>query len=156
MLHLHASSFVLAAGVGADTLRAGPDLTRYLLVCGALIAAILLLAWGFRRLLAKAGGRAPDRRGMRIVDMLPLGGKQRLAVVRCYDRTFVLGLGDKEVNLVGELDRELVADGVQSPQRGPEFSRLLAQLLGRPLPTDAHAANGAAAQRASSATGEHA
>ena len=50
-------------------------------------------------------GRAA-KRALRVVDVLPLGGKKRLAVVRVYDRTFVLGLGDKEVSVVSELDAE--------------------------------------------------
>jgi flagellar biogenesis protein FliO len=79
------TTFALLIGVAtrSDPIPAGPDLTRYLLVCGGLIAMILLLAWGFRRLIGSASRRGLDRRGMRIVDMLPLGGKQRLAVVRC-------------------------------------------------------------------------
>ncbi|MBM3975660.1 MAG: flagellar biosynthetic protein FliO [Planctomycetes bacterium] len=116
---------------GGDPLPTGPDLTRYLLVCGALIAAILVLAWGFRRLIASTTQRGLDRRGMKIVDMLPLGGKQRVAVVKCYDRTFVLGLGDKEVHLVGELDRESVPETSRSIVDGADFSKILSRLMGR-------------------------
>jgi flagellar biosynthetic protein FliO len=134
MAHTLVSLLMIGVAPGADPRPEGPDLTRYLLVCGGLIAAILALAWGFRRLLKHSGGRALDRRGMRIVDMLPLGGKQRIAVVRCYDRTFVLGLGDKEVNLVGELDRETVPQQSATFQGRPDFSRMLANLMGRPQP----------------------
>jgi flagellar biogenesis protein FliO len=82
----------------------GPDLTRYLTVCGILLLAILALAWGFKRLVGNAVRARASSRSLQVVDLLPLGGKQRLAVVRCYDRTFALGLGEKEVALVAEID----------------------------------------------------
>jgi flagellar biogenesis protein FliO len=82
----------------------GPDLTRYVTVCGILLLAILALAWGFKKLVGSAVRARASSRSLQVVDLLPLGGKQRLAVVRCYDRTFALGLGEKEVALVAELD----------------------------------------------------
>lgn len=83
---------------------AGPDLTRYLIVCGGLLALVAAIGWLVRRLLAGQMRARAAKRSLQVLDMLPLGGKQRLAVVRCYDRTFLLGLGEKEVGLVGELD----------------------------------------------------
>lgn len=82
----------------------GPDLTRYLLVCGALLALVAGLAWAVRRLLAGQMRARAARRSLQVLDLLPLGGKQRLAVVRCYDRSFLLGLGEKEIHVVSELD----------------------------------------------------
>ena len=74
----------------------GPDLTRYLTVCGILLLSILALAWGFKKLVGNAVRARASSRSLQIVDLLPLGGKQRLAVVRCYDRTFALGLGRRK------------------------------------------------------------
>jgi flagellar biogenesis protein FliO len=88
----------------------GPDLTRYLTVCGILLLAILALAWGFKKLVGGAVRARAASRSLQVIDLLPLGGKQRLAVVRCYDRTFALGLGEKEVSLVAEIDPVHAAD----------------------------------------------
>jgi hypothetical protein len=44
--------------------------------------------------------------------VLPLGGRRQLVVVRCYDRTLALGLGDRDVSLLAELDTEFVATEV--------------------------------------------
>ncbi len=82
----------------------GPDLTRYFVVCGILLVATILVAWGFRRLVAGNLRSRAAKRSLQVVDVLPLGGKRRLAVVRCYDRTFVLGLGDREISPIAELD----------------------------------------------------
>lgn len=83
---------------------AGPDLTRYFGVLIVLVLAIVGLALGFRKLFARTLRTRAAQRQLAIVDLLPLGGKQRLAIVRCYDRTFALGLGDKEVALISEID----------------------------------------------------
>jgi flagellar biosynthetic protein FliO len=96
-----------------DAGNAGPDLTRYLLVCALLIGLVAGLGWLFKRFLGGALKSRAAQRSLQIVDLLPLGGKQRLAVVRCYDRTFALGLGDKEVSLIAELD------AVITPAREP-------------------------------------
>ncbi|MCK6445389.1 MAG: flagellar biosynthetic protein FliO [Planctomycetes bacterium] len=82
----------------------GPDLTRYLLVCGGLIALVGGLGYLFKRFFAGRLKARAAQRSLQVIDMLPLGGKQKLVVVRCYDRTFALGLGDKEVGLIAELD----------------------------------------------------
>lgn len=84
----------------------GPDLTRYLVVCALTIGGLLGLAWVFRR---TVGGRLKARaakRSLQVLDVLPLSGKQKLVVVRCYDRSFLLGTGEKEVRVLAELDAE--------------------------------------------------
>ncbi|MEZ6016021.1 MAG: flagellar biosynthetic protein FliO [Planctomycetota bacterium] len=73
------------------------------LVC--IVAAAALV----RRLIGGAWRSRSARRSLQVLDILPLGGRRQLVVVRCYDRTFALGVGDKEVALVGELDSALVA-----------------------------------------------
>ena len=82
----------------------GPDLTRYLTICGVLLASIGGIAHLFRKLILKTLKQRAAGRSLQVLDVLPLGGKQRLCVVRCYDRTFALGLADHAVNLITELD----------------------------------------------------
>jgi len=114
----------------------GPDLTRYLLICGALIAVVGLVGWGFRRLFARSLEIKASKRSMQVMDVLPLGGKHRLAVVRCYDRTFLLGMGEREVSLVSELDGVIKPADVPlapSPER-EDFARSIGRLLQRDVP----------------------
>lgn len=114
-----------ATRLGANT---GPDLTRYFTVLGILLVAIIGLAFGFKKLFATTLRAKAARRQLSIVDVLPLGGKQRLAIVRCYDRTFALGLGDKEVALVAEID-PVATDGRGQTEPGhverEDFKRVL-------------------------------
>lgn len=111
---LRTLSVALQEGYGGTE---GPDLTRYAVVCGVLVLALGGLAFGFRRMVAGAVRGRAAQRSLSIVDVLPLGGKQKLCVIRCYDRTFALGVGDKEVNLVAELDAVI---GGSEEQGGPD------------------------------------
>jgi len=109
----------------------GPDLSRYLTVCIVLIVAIGGLAYGFKRLVAGNLKTRAGKRSLQVLDVLPLGGKQRLAVVRCYDRTFALGLGDKEVTAIAELDPVIGAEeqpGDGAPTDEQTFQRALAHV----------------------------
>ncbi|HUR27567.1 MAG TPA: flagellar biosynthetic protein FliO [Planctomycetota bacterium] len=103
--------------------NAGPDMTQYLAVCVGLIVLVAFGGYAFKRFFAKSITARAARRSLQILDVLPLGGKQRLAVVRCYDRTFVVGLGDKEMCLVSELDTQAtpeLAPKIKDPL--PEFA----------------------------------
>lgn len=95
----------------------GPDLLRYLLASAALIGAILMCGWAARRFLAANLSARASGRSLRVVDVLPVGRRQRLCVVRVYDRTFVLGVGEKEVGLVAELDRDAAAPTLRPAPR---------------------------------------
>ena len=67
---MHAlTSTIIVAEAGANT---GPDLTRYFVVCGVLLGAITLLAWGFKKLIAgNLSARAMPGRKPRVKSPLP-------------------------------------------------------------------------------------
>lgn len=125
----HAPAVVLAIAPGSLGGTEGPDLTRYLLVCSALLLGLALLAFGLRRLAGRTLAGRAARRSLQVMDVLPLGGRSRLAVVRCYDRTFLLGMGEREVSLVAELDGVIAPDETPLPERADReaFARLLAR-----------------------------
>ncbi|MFN0244928.1 MAG: FliO/MopB family protein [Planctomycetota bacterium] len=107
----------------------GPDLTRYITVCALLLVAIGGLAWGFRKLITGALRVKAAQRSLQIVDVLPLSNKQRVCVVRCYDRTFALGVGEKEIGLIAELDMSHtdVVVPAAAPSRKSSFVAALAR-----------------------------
>lgn len=129
-LPVAAIAFEQAARTGAS----GPDLTRYLLVCALLIAAVAVLGWLFKRLVAGKLRTSAGARSLQVMDVLPLGSKQRLAVVRCYDRTFALGLGEKEIALIAELDAVIAPATEAAPARADShaFKDLLERLQRAP------------------------
>lgn len=107
----------------ANTLGSGGlDLTRYFMVVGGLLVALCVAGWFLRRVIVGTVKVRASKRQLSVVDVLPLGGKRQLAVVRCYDRTFALGLGDKDVSLVAELDAVI---GQKAAPEAEPFDRLL-------------------------------
>lgn len=143
---------------GAETVAVGgPDLTWLMGVVAMLLAAIAAMAFCFRKVVMGSMNNRAAKRDMRILDVLPLGGKRQLAVVRCYDRTFALGLGEKSVELVAELDDAAVeADRAKRgaarktvasvPERAQAFQERLVAAKARLL--GAHAMSGGPAQPA--------
>jgi len=128
-------------GESASTMP-GIDMTRYALVCFGLVAVILVLAWAFKRFMAGNMSLRAGQRAMKVVDVLPLGGKRQLAVVRCYDRSFLIGMGEREVNLVTELDSQEDLEGqlaVAKPSEGRSFKSLFQRAV-REAPAPAAAA----------------
>ncbi|MFT5289356.1 MAG: flagellar biosynthetic protein FliO [Planctomycetota bacterium] len=93
----------------------GPDLAGYLLTCGFILALVLGAAWLFRRFLAGKIRMRTSGRSLRVIDVLPMGSRQRLVVVRCYDRTFLLGQGDKEIRAISEIDGAPETDLIPQP-----------------------------------------
>lgn len=92
-----AASAPMAAG---GTLGAG--LWSSLLVTMLALAFVLALAWLFLRLLKRAttlrsvDGRAPPQ----VLQAVPLGGRERLVVVRDGDHEYVLGVTAASVSLI--------------------------------------------------------
>ncbi len=84
----------------------GIDLLNYLLVCGLILLLLGGLAYLMRRFVTGSVRRRAAKRSLRVIDVLPLSGRVKLVVVRCYDRSFLVGLGDKEVRAIAELSSE--------------------------------------------------
>ena len=93
-----------AAELGSQTLGSSFDMVRYLGVCAVVVVAILALGWFLRRFLSGAMRARAAKRSLQVLDVLPLGRRQRLMVVRCYDRSFLVGAGEKELTRIAELD----------------------------------------------------
>lgn len=109
-----------------QTTPQGPDLSRYFAVLGGVAVMLVLTAFGLRKLISKGGfGLKGAKRSLEVVEVLPLGSRRQVAVVRCYDRTFALGLGEKSVSLLAELDAEMVQNErrqVLGTQKAPQNS----------------------------------
>ncbi len=107
--------------LAADASQAqGPDLTRYFAVLGGVALVLILLAVGLKRLVSHSTfGIGRQRKGMQVLEVVSLGARRQMAVVRCYDRTFALGLGEKQVALIAELDSELVQHESATPEAVP-------------------------------------
>ncbi len=125
---LHLALLPAAQEAGRLGGTTGPDLSRYFLVCAILIAVTAGVAWGLKKLLAHNLQTRASQRSLKVLDVLGLGGKRQVAVVRCYDRTFILGLGEREVSPIAELDPVIGSDEAPEAPR-PADRAAFAQAL---------------------------
>ena len=104
-----------APAVAGSALDAG--LWSSLLVTALALAFVLALAWLFLRLLKRAtklrsvDGRAPPQ----VVQAVPLGGRERLVVVRDGGHEYVLGVTAASVSLI---DKRPVAPSLPAESDG--------------------------------------
>ena len=101
---LWTSTLALAAPLATPADAPVVDPVRYLVACMGVLALLAAGLFALRKLVVGAQRTRAAGRSLAVLDQLHLGGSKRLAVVRCYDRQFVLGVGDKEIALVAELD----------------------------------------------------
>ncbi len=107
-----------SSGPAERIVAGGPDLTRYLFVCAGLIVFVLAAGWAARRFLSGTLRTRASQRSMQVLDVLPLGNKHRLGVVRCNDRSFLIGFGEGGVRLLTELETVASAsEGLSEEQR---------------------------------------
>ena len=87
-----------------------PGYLSMLLSLLVVVALILALAWIARRFnLAQPGGGA-----MKVVAMLPLGGKERVVIVEVQGRQYMLGVTSSQVRLLETLS-EPITPSAKSP-----------------------------------------
>lgn len=114
---------------------AAPDLTWMAVVVASFVVTIAAIAFGFRKLVSGSMRTRASKRDLRVLDVLPLGGKRQLVVVRCYDRTFALGLAEKSVGIVAELDTDAIEADQKTvvEERSEAFNARLASARARLL-----------------------
>jgi|GEM_PF-1249540 len=91
-----------AAGVGSRGANMGKGIWSDLLFTVLALAFVLVLAWLFLVALKRfTGGRAASRNTpLHIVQALPLGGRERLLVVRYGTQEYLLGVTTHSVHTI--------------------------------------------------------
>ncbi len=115
---------------GWSTPPAGPGMPTSLLEValnlGLVIGAIVLLAWGYRRL---QGGTAPASGGMRVVSVLPLGQKERVMVLAVGRKHLVVGVSPAGLNTLHVLDDSFDPGEVRQAAAGNGFAERLRSVM---------------------------
>ena len=105
------------------------------------VAAILVLAWWATKQIARRpglqgfGGRLPNG-DMSVLAQIPLGSQQRLVVVECAARYFLLGVTEHNISMLSELSEEDVQRWTEEqeasvPEGRQSFSTLLQNKMRR-------------------------
>lgn len=88
----------------------------------AVIAAILVLSWWATKQIAKRPGlqgfgtQLPNS-DFNILAQIPLGSQQRLVVVECAARYFLLGVTEHSISMLSELNEEEVQQWKQEQEK---------------------------------------
>lgn len=91
-------------------------------ILGLIFGVVYLL----KRFLPGAARAAGERVDMFVVSQLPIGSRQRIAVVRVHDRTLVLGISEASITTLAELTPKR-ADG--QDQKEADDPKIFADLL---------------------------
>ncbi|EDP59166.1 flagellar biosynthetic protein FliO [Vibrio sp. AND4] len=86
------------------------------------IGVILLLAWMLKRMQVPALGQ---QKGLRIVSQLPVGTKERIAVVQVGEEQFLVGITSQSIQTLAKLETPLKEEELASGAFATQFSQLI-------------------------------
>ncbi len=102
------------------------DIVKMVLALACIVGLIFGVVFVLKRFLPGATRAANERVDMYMVGQLPLGSRQRIAVVRVHDRTLVLGISEASINTLAELTPKPAAGQDQKEADDPKiFADLL-------------------------------
>lgn len=95
------------------------------------IGVILLLAWLLKRMQVPALGQ---QKGLRIVSQLPVGAKERIAVVQVGEEQFLVGITSQSIQTLAKLEKPLKEEELATNAFASQFSQLIKKMTkGNPI-----------------------
>ena len=113
------------AGQGATRINSGTHLASVAVGLVFIVALILVLGWFLRRF--NQGGLF-NNSSIKIIASLPLGTRERLAVIDVGGQQLLLGITATQINTLHVFDEPIIAPGDNSPATS-EFGKKLMTLL---------------------------
>ncbi len=101
-----------------------PELS-ILTTLGSLVAVVVLifaLAWLLRKMRLPVLG---NQKGLAVIRQIPLGTKERVAVVMAGKEQFLIGITPQSINLISRLDQPINDELAENAHFAHQFSRLL-------------------------------
>ncbi|CAH1570387.1 Flagellar biosynthesis protein fliO [Vibrio rotiferianus] len=86
------------------------------------IGVIIFLAWLLKRMQVPAMGQ---QKGLRIVSQLPVGTKERIAVVQVGEEQFLVGITSQSIQTLAKLEQPLKEDELATNAFASQFSQLI-------------------------------
>ncbi|MDV6251531.1 flagellar biosynthetic protein FliO [Vibrio sp. EA2] len=111
--------------VFASSSMSAPSSFDLLTTLGSLvlvIGVILLLAWLLKRMQGPAFGQ---QKGLKIVSQLPVGTKERIAVIQVGDEQLLVGITSHSIQTLTKLEQPLKEDELASSAFANQFSQLI-------------------------------
>ncbi len=107
-----------AMAAGADSLDLATTFGSLVLVIGI----ILFLAWLLKRMQVPALGQ---QKGLRIVTQLPVGTKERIAVVQVGEEQFLVGITSQSIQNLAKLESPLKEEASETATFASQFSQII-------------------------------
>ncbi|SBS65652.1 flagellar biosynthetic protein FliO [Vibrio splendidus] len=86
------------------------------------IAFILFIAWLLKRMQVPA---MSNQQGLAIVRQIPVGTKERIAIVQAGDEQFLVGITTQSIQLISKLDKPLTQEMLEKSTFSSQLSQLI-------------------------------
>lgn len=86
------------------------------------IAFILFIAWLLKRMQVPA---MSNQQGLAIVRQIPVGTKERIAIVQADDEQFLVGITTQSIQLISKLDKPLTQEMLEKSTFSSQLSQLI-------------------------------
>ncbi|MCG9567446.1 flagellar biosynthetic protein FliO [Vibrio chagasii] len=86
------------------------------------IAFILFIAWLLKRMQVPA---MSNQQGLAIVRQIPVGTKERIAIVQAGDEQFLVGITTQSIQLISKLDKPLTQEMLEKSTFSSQLSQLM-------------------------------
>ena len=86
------------------------------------IAFILFIAWLLKRMQVPA---MSNQQGLAIVRQIPVGTKERIAIVQVGDEQFLVGITTQSIQLISKLDKPLTQEMLEKSTFSSQLSQLM-------------------------------
>lgn len=109
----------------APVMAAGAPELDLLTTLGSLVFVIVIilgLAWLLKRMQIPAMGA---QQGLSVIRQVPVGTKERIAVVKAGEEQFLVGITPHSINLISKLDKQIE----DAPDTSKPFASQLSQIL---------------------------
>lgn len=97
-----------------------------------IVAVIIYFSYVAAKFVAKGSVRASHSKYMRMVDQMPVGQNRAVSVIQVGDRYFLLGIAEKQIDMLAELEEEglipLEIEEAAIPTAMPDFKELMHKL----------------------------
>lgn len=97
-----------------------------------IVVVIIYFSYVAAKFVAKGSVRAGHSRYMRMVDQMPVGQNRAVSVIQVGDRYFLLGIAEKQIDMLAELEEEgLIPLEIEEPAIQtaiPDFKDLMHKL----------------------------
>ncbi|MGF1754372.1 flagellar biosynthetic protein FliO [Vibrio makurazakiensis] len=86
------------------------------------IAFILFIAWLLKRMQVPS---LVNQQGLSVVRQIPVGTKERIAIVQAGEEQFLVGITSQSIQLISKLDKPLTAEELEKKSFSTQFTQLL-------------------------------